>query len=122
MQLIRASAEAIPLFGHVIDTVVIPRTLCSIPDALKGPREIHRVLKPSGELLFVEHGRAFEPGIQKWEHRFDPIWTRISCHLDRPVDKRISQAAFGVEGLKTGYLPRGAKPMTFLYEGQAHAI
>ena len=122
LHLIRASAESIPLSGHVIDSVVMTWTLCSIPDALRGLREIHRVLKPSGELLFVEHGLAPEADIQKWQHRLDPLWNHISCHLDRPVDRLISQAGFRVEGLETGYLPRGPKPMTFFYEGQAHPV
>lgn len=119
VHLLQASAAAIPVRDQAIDTVVLTWTLCSIPEPLKALREIHRVLEPSGELLFVEHGLAPEPEIEKWQHRLDPLWTRISCHLDRPVDKLIGEAGFDIADLKTGYLQRGPKPMTFMYEGRA---
>ncbi|MDE2473739.1 MAG: class I SAM-dependent methyltransferase [Alphaproteobacteria bacterium] len=122
VHLIRASAEAIPVQDRVVDTVVMTWTLCSIPDVRKALREIHRVLKPSGQLLFVEHGLAPEVNVQKWQHRLDPLWNHISCHLDRPMDKLIADSGFRITDLQTGYLPRGPKLMTFLYEGQARPI
>jgi ubiquinone/menaquinone biosynthesis C-methylase UbiE len=44
-----------------MDSVVGTWTLCSIPDALRALNEMHRVLKPEGDLIFVEHGLAPEP-------------------------------------------------------------
>ena len=122
LNLIQASAEAIPIRDHTIDTVVMTWTLCSIPNPSKALREMHRVLERSGELLFVEHGLSPDGHVGTWQHRLDPIWNRISCHLDRPIDKLIGEAGFRLDGLRTGYLPRGPKLMTFLYEGQAHPI
>ncbi|MBA3517272.1 MAG: class I SAM-dependent methyltransferase [Rhizobiales bacterium] len=119
---IRASAEAIPVRDQAVDTVVMTWTMCSIAEPLKALKEMRRVLKPSGELLFVEHGLAPEARIKNWQHRLDPLWTRISCHLDRPVDKLIGEAGFRMADLKTAYLRRGPKPMTFMYEGRARPI
>lgn len=59
--LLRASAEALPIKAASIDTVVMTWTLCSIPDPLAALREMRRVLRPGGKLLFVEHGLAPEP-------------------------------------------------------------
>jgi ubiquinone/menaquinone biosynthesis C-methylase UbiE len=117
--LVQASAESIPIGDRAIDTVVMTWTLCSIPDPANALREMRRVLAPSGELLFVEHGLAPERNVEKWQHRLDPLWMRISCHLDRPIESLIRAAGFTVTELSVGYLPRGPKVMTFLYEGVA---
>ncbi|GGG52399.1 methyltransferase [Caldovatus sediminis] len=119
VHLVRAAAEAIPLADRSVDTVVMAWTLCSLGDARAGLAEMRRVLRPGGALLFVEHGLAPEPGVAAWQHRLDPLWVRISCHLDNPVDRILREAGFEVVELASGYLGRGPKPMTFLYEGRA---
>src|SRR4029077_4433602 len=117
---IEASAEAIPLEGSSVDTVVMTWTLCSVADASQALSEMRRVLKPSGQLLFVEHGQAPEESVRKWQDRLTPVWKRIAggCHLNRPVAALLDRAGFRVTRLTTGYM-RGPKPMTFLYEGCA---
>jgi ubiquinone/menaquinone biosynthesis C-methylase UbiE len=116
-----ASAETIPLEPGTVDTVVMTWTLCSIPDALQALREMRRVLKPGGQLLFVEHGQSPDRSVQKWQDRLTPIWKRIAggCHLNRPISGLLEQAGFHIRHLTTGYMKHGPKPMTFLYEGSA---
>ena len=79
---IAGSAEAIPIEDHSIDTVVITWTLCSIPDAIGALKEMRRVLRPGGQLLFVEHGLAPANNIQRWQNRLTPLWKKIGggCH------------------------------------------
>jgi ubiquinone/menaquinone biosynthesis C-methylase UbiE len=115
-----ASAEEIPLDDRSMDTVVTTWTLCSIPDALQALREMRRVLKPAGHLLFVEHGLAPEPNVRKWQNRLDPIWSRISggCHLNRPTAALIESGGFVIDQIATGHIS-GPKPMTFMSEGRA---
>jgi ubiquinone/menaquinone biosynthesis C-methylase UbiE len=117
---IASSAETIPIENRSIDTVVTTWTLCSIPDAARALAEMRRVLKPAGQLLFVEHGLAPEDDVRKWQHRLTPMWKRISggCHLDRPIGKLIEGAGFRMRELQAGYM-KGPKPLTFMYEGQA---
>jgi ubiquinone/menaquinone biosynthesis C-methylase UbiE len=117
---LEASAEQIPLEDGAVDTVVSTWTLCTIPHAVPALREMRRVLKPGGRLLFVEHGLAQTPGVQRWQHRLTPVWTHIAggCHLDRPIDKLIREGGFEIEALQTGYAP-GPKIMTWFYEGGA---
>jgi ubiquinone/menaquinone biosynthesis C-methylase UbiE len=117
---IEGSAEGIPLEKASIDTVVTTWTLCSIPDADRALREMHRVLKPAGRLLFVEHGRAPDPNVVWWQDRLTPIWKRLGggCHLNRAIGSLIEGAGFQFERLETGYM-RGPKPMAFMYEGSA---
>jgi ubiquinone/menaquinone biosynthesis C-methylase UbiE len=119
---IEGSAEAIPLDGHDIDTVVTTWTLCTIPQAAIALAEMRRVLKPDGRLLFVEHGLSPDAGVRNWQNLLTPAWRRISggCHLNRPIKAMIESAGFRLDRLETGYIP-GLKPMTFLYEGSARS-
>lgn len=119
LHLVQAAAEAVPMRNESVDTVVMTWTLCSMADARAGLAEIRRVLKPGGELLFVEHGLSPDANVAAWQHRLDPIWTRISCHLDNPVDRLLHGAGFEVLHLDADYLGRGPKIMTFMYEGRA---
>jgi ubiquinone/menaquinone biosynthesis C-methylase UbiE len=120
VELIEASAEAIPLENSSVDTVVTTWTLCSISDADRALCEMHRVLRPSGRLVFVEHGRAPEPNVCWWQDRLTPVWKRIGggCHLNRAIQTLIEDAGFQFDRFETGYM-RGPKPLTFMYEGSA---
>jgi ubiquinone/menaquinone biosynthesis C-methylase UbiE len=123
IELLEASAEAIPLEDYSVDTVVTSWTLCTIPDVRRALEEVRRVLTPSGRLLFVEHGRATEEKVVRWQDRLTPVWRRIAggCHLNRPIADLIEASGFTVERMATGYMI-GPKPMTFMYEGSARPI
>ncbi|OAF17826.1 class I SAM-dependent methyltransferase [Bradyrhizobium neotropicale] len=120
LELIEGSAEAIPLENASVDTVVTTWTMCSIPDVSRALSEARRILKPGGQLLFVEHGRAPEASVQWWQDRLTPPWKVIAggCHLNRAIADLIRGNGFAVEDLDVGYMP-GPKPMTFMYEGRA---
>ena len=121
-ELLAHGAEHVPLADGSVDTVVMTWSLCSIGDPAAALAEIRRVLKPGGTFIFVEHGLAPEAGVQKWQNRLTPAWRRFAggCHLNRPIAEMIRTAGFAIDNLRTGYLP-GPKPMTFTYEGTAHA-
>jgi len=120
VRLIEGSAEAIPVDDQSIDTVVTTWTLCTIPDAERALRDMRRVLKENGRLLFVEHGLAPDRSVRWWQDRLTPAWQCISggCHLNRPIRNMIEGAGFRLDRIETGYMP-GPKPMTFMYEGSA---
>jgi len=120
VELLEGSAEMLPLEDRSFDTVVTTWTLCTIPDAGRALSEVHRVLKSSGRLLFVEHGQAPEANVRRWQDGLTPIWKCIGggCHLNRAIGEIITHAGFRIERLDTGYM-KGPKPMTFMYEGCA---
>ena len=119
-EFVQGSAAAIPLADDAVDTVVMTWTLCSIADPFVALREIRRVLKPGGKLLFVEHGLSPEPRIERWQYRLTPIWCHVAggCHLDRKMDDLISAAGFDILRLRTEYAA-GPRPMTYMYVGCA---
>lgn len=122
VELLEGSAEAIPLEDKSVDTVVTTWTLCTIPDAVCALGEMRRVLRPSGQLLFVEHGRSPDASVRRWQDRLTPMWKRIGggCHLNRAINELIAGSGFRIERLDTGYM-KGPKPMTFMYEGCARS-
>jgi ubiquinone/menaquinone biosynthesis C-methylase UbiE len=122
-ELLQGSATAIPLADSTIDTVVMTWTLCSIPDPSAALREMRRVLKPHGQLLFVEHGLSPEAGIERWQHRLTPIWCHVAggCHLDRKMDDLVRSAGFDILKLRTEYAD-GPRPMTYMYLGCAQPV
>ena len=124
VRLLEASSEKLPLEDRSFDTVVMTFTLCSIPDAGAALLEIRRVLKPEGELLFAEHGRAPDSDVMRWQDRITPVWKRIGggCHLNRKMDELIQAAGFRLERLSVGYQEFAPRPFAFFYEGSARPV
>src|SRR5215469_13555035 len=114
------SAEALPIDSAVADTVVITWSLCTIENPLAALYEARRVLKPGGQLVFVEHGRSPDARIAIWQDRLTPVWKRLvgGCTLNRPIGALVTSAGFRLSELSTGYIP-GPRPMTYMYEGCA---
>ena len=62
-----------------LDSVVCNLVLCTTPDPVRALREIARVLRPGGQLLFVEHVRADTPGWARWQERARDAWSAFAC-------------------------------------------
>jgi ubiquinone/menaquinone biosynthesis C-methylase UbiE len=120
VSLIFGGAEHIPLESRSVDTVVMTYSLCSIPRSLPSLREMARVLKEGGRLVFCEHGLAPDPAVRRWQRWINPVWRRLGggCHLDRDVPALIEEAGFRIQGLETMYLP-GWRWANFNYWGSA---
>lgn len=100
--------EDIPFPAGQFDTVVCTYTLCSVEDPEKVLSEIKRVLKPGGRMLFLEHGKAPDANVIKWQTRIEPFWKKLAggCHLTRPIGSALRGAGFEVEPLGQGYIPK----------------
>jgi ubiquinone/menaquinone biosynthesis C-methylase UbiE len=113
--------EKIPLEDESADTVLLTYTLCTIPDWHLALRQMHRVLKPDGKLLFCEHGRAPNLSVRKWQDRLMPIWKPLAggCHLNRPIREYIEQAGFVIERIDNLYADKVPRFAGYMYYGQA---
>jgi ubiquinone/menaquinone biosynthesis C-methylase UbiE len=111
--------KKLPFPEETFETVVTTFTLCSIQNITQALREIHRVLKPTGKFLFLEHGLSPDSKVALWQRRLTPFQKIFGdgCHLDRNIVELLGSASFSLEDLKTFYLPKTPKIMGYFYQG-----
>lgn len=107
VRLLDNAGEDLPLPDHSVDSIVVTYSLCTIPDATMALRQMRRVLRPGGAMLFSEHGAAPNADVRRWQDRLDGLWGRVSggCHLNREVSAMISAAGFRMDWVESAYLP-----------------
>src|SRR3954447_20291863 len=88
----QSAEEQLPLAPASIDTIVMTWALCSIANSDRALEQMSGVLKPGGQLLFLEHGRSSDFRVAAWQNRLTPLWKPITggCHLNRKVDQLIT--------------------------------
>jgi ubiquinone/menaquinone biosynthesis C-methylase UbiE len=96
IEISQAGAEALPYADASFDTVLVTWVLCTIPDPEAALREVARVLKPGGRMLFAEHVKSRYPVARKLQDWVTPAWKKCSggCHLNRDALAMIRAAGF----------------------------
>ena len=114
------SAEEIDFEDNTFDSVVVGYSLCTIPDPIKALKEIKRVLKSNGKLFFTEHGISPEESVRRWQHRINPIWSKLAggCNINRNTEDMILRSGFKFDQLQKKYI-KGPKIACFNYYGIA---
>ena len=120
---ISSGAEEIPLPDSYFDSVLITYTMCTIPEVARANKEIKRVLKRGGKLIFCEHGEAPDENIRKWQKRINPFWGKLAggCNINRKIPSLIQNAGFEIVELEEMYLPKTPKIAGYNYWGYAVA-
>jgi ubiquinone/menaquinone biosynthesis C-methylase UbiE len=116
-KVLRAPAEDLPFEDDTFDTVVASLVLCGVDDQARSLREIRRVLKPGGRLLFLEHVRSDEAALARFQDRMN--WLNrlvVFCDCNRPTLTTIETSGFTVTELEHSVLPKApkfARPLIF---------
>ena len=107
---VRAPSERLPFPAGSFDVIVSTLVLCTVGDPAATLGELRRVLKPDGRLLFLEHVRAADPDVARWQDRLHPIWVRFGrgCHCNRDTLASIAAAGFVVDDVEHGRVPKAA--------------
>ena len=117
------TAESLPFAARSFDCVVCTFTLCSVHDPAAALAEARRVLKPGGRLFYCEHGLSPDPGLARWQHRWEPLWKAMAggCRLTRPITSAIEGAGFRAEWTDSMVLP-GSPPIAAWNEWGAAVV
>jgi SAM-dependent methyltransferase len=113
-------AQSLPFPDDRFDSALCTWVLCGLPDPGAALAEVARVLKPGAALHFVEHGRAPDPDVLRWQQRGNRINHAVSgCILDNDVESLLDASPLTVRHV-TRYYEKGApRPAGHMYEGVA---
>jgi ubiquinone/menaquinone biosynthesis C-methylase UbiE len=106
--LVEAGAEEVPFEDDSFDTAVVTLVLCTVPDQPAALQEISRVLKPGGQLLFLEHVRSNHADLAKWQDRLEKPWRFLGdgCHCNRDTESTLKAAGFKLGEVEHPELPK----------------
>lgn len=113
--------EHLPFPDHSFDSAISTFTMCTIPDLGQALAELNRVLRPGGTVCFLEHGRAPDADVRRWQRRLEPIQRRVvgGCHLTRDIPDALAKAGLTVEQVDAFYQEGAARPLAALVLGTA---
>jgi ubiquinone/menaquinone biosynthesis C-methylase UbiE len=102
VELIDAPANRLPLDDEAVDAVVSTLVLCTVDDPRAVLAEVHRVLRPGGRLVVLEHVASDDVGRFRWQERIEPLWKRLAgnCHLTRRTAASIERSGFIIDELE----------------------
>jgi ubiquinone/menaquinone biosynthesis C-methylase UbiE len=97
-RILDARAERLPLADASVDTVVSTLALCTVDDPEGALREIARVLRPDGQLLFIEHVRAGSRLLARCQDVLFRPWRSFGggCHCNRQTVELMHACGFAV--------------------------
>ncbi|MDP6539173.1 MAG: class I SAM-dependent methyltransferase [Planctomycetota bacterium] len=112
--------DRLELEDSSFDSVVSTWTLCTVPSPSRTLAEIGRVLRAGGRFHFLEHGRAPDGAVARWQDRLNPIQARLfgGCRLDRRIDELVRTAPIGEVRCETFYSGR-PRALSHLFRGTA---
>lgn len=116
-----AGGEALPFADCTFDCVVSTFTLCSIAEVDRAVRELYRVLRPGGRMLFLEHGLSRDAGVARWQRRLNRVHGLLAdgCTLTLDVAALLEAQPFRTLDVDTFYMATIPSTHGFAYRGAA---
>lgn len=123
IEFVGLEAEKLGLSDASVDSALSTFTLCTIPGIQRALAEVRRVLVPGGSFHFLEHGRAPDARVARWQDRLNGIQQFVAggCNLNRDIPGLVEGAGFRIETLDAAYHAAMPRPMGYLYRGKAIA-
>jgi ubiquinone/menaquinone biosynthesis C-methylase UbiE len=91
-------AQELAFPDHVFDTIFATFVFCSVPDPVKGLRELRRVYKTGGRLLLMEHMRPGNPVLGFLFDRLNPVVVRMmGANINRRTLDNIRRAGWQIQ-------------------------
>ena len=120
-ELVEAPAEDLPFEDSSFDTAVFTLVLCTVPDPTAALAEAARVLRPGGRMLFIEHVRAEDAGLARWQDRLERPWRFLGdgCHCNRDTVAAIEASPLSLQHLERGRMPKAPPIVKPLARGAA---
>ena len=120
-RVVRAPAEKLPFEDDSFDFAISTLVLCTVDDPSRALGEVHRVLKPAGRLVFLEHVRADDPKLARWQDRLHGVQVRVGhgCHCNRPTLENIERASFSIAEVEHDRLKKAPPIVRPLIVGMA---
>ena len=104
LSLLQMDAHRLGFRDATFDTIATSCTFCSVPDPVRGLRELHRVLKPEGRLLMFEHVRSRIGPIALMQDLLTPLSRRVGPDLNRDTLGNLARAGFRIVDEENAYL------------------
>ncbi len=120
-EIVEAPAERLPFESASFDTAVATLVLCTVPDQAAAVAELARVLRPGGQLLFIEHVRAEDAHTARWQDRLEKPWRFLGdgCHCNRDTLATLAASRFDLGGVEHGRMPKAPPIVRPLIRGSA---
>ena len=122
-RVVRAPAEALPFEDDSFDTAVSTFVLCTVDDPERAIAEVDRVLRPGGKLLFLEHVRADDPRLARWQDRLHRPWRLFGngCNCNRPTPATLEASSLTVDRMERDALEKMPPIVRPIVTGRAMA-
>ncbi len=121
IEMVSLDAQAIAVEDGWADAALSTFTLCTIAEPQIALAEVIRILKPKGRLHFLEHGRAPDESVARWQDRLNGLQQVVAggCQLNRDMASLLKTAGFTIDSLEQAYHPAMPRTHGYLYQGIA---